>query len=275
MKKNVISQIELVITTKCSLKCKHCAHLIPHYCAFENGPAHADTNEILETIRKLLDVVDKIDIFRVLGGEPFLHPEMYKIVDELKKSEKLERIEVVTNATIVPSGNNLECLKGENLFVRISNYGENSVKKEKLIECLENIKVKYTIHDCMKNKWGDLGEPFERKRTIQELERIYEKCFSRSIFIILDGKIYLCGRSAHSIKMGFSPADDFCIDILNGNKSSIIKGLNDLNNIRFLKTCDYCDGRRLGERYKEVEPAIQFTNSEIKRLKQNQGGCEI
>jgi hypothetical protein len=178
----------------------------------------------------------------------------------------------VTNGTVVPNGKNLQCLAGgvegiSNLFVRISNYGDISVNKDKLIETLKNIGAQYAIHDCMKNKWGDLGSPNKRNNTIEQLKERFSKCTARKIFLIFDGKIYTCGRAPHLIKMGFSPSDDFCVDLLNSSKKNIRKNIELLQSIQYIKACDYCDSRIMKAGFKEVEPAIQFTMEEIENLK--------
>ena len=263
-----IEQIEIVITTKCTLKCKHCAHLIPYYRFMNEGQyeIHSDLNELLKTIEAFLESIDKVKIFRVLGGEPFWHPDLIQILEPLKATRKIKRLEVVTNATIVPSKEVLQSLITENLFVRISNYGTLSPKQGELIEALVSNDVHYSIHDCLKNKWGDLGEIHKRNRSETDLKEVYSKCTARTIFLIFDGKLYPCGRSPHSIKMGISPADDFCVDLINDSRESIREQIKSLKTLKYMKACDHCDGRRCGQNYKEIEPAIQFNSEEMKQF---------
>ena len=63
--------------------------------------------------------IDKIFEFRVLGGEPFVNKEMYKVVNKLTTFTKVDKIIIYTNATIVPKGENLTCLMNEKVLVDI------------------------------------------------------------------------------------------------------------------------------------------------------------
>ena len=58
-----------------------------------------------------MECVDKIYEFRVLGGDPFMNKDMYKVVNKLANYDKTEKVIVYTNGRIVPKGPNLECLK--------------------------------------------------------------------------------------------------------------------------------------------------------------------
>jgi organic radical activating enzyme len=266
--------VELVITTKCSLRCKHCAHLIPYYLAWNNGrdEKNLNTAELLKTIDHFFNAVDQVGVFRVLGGEPLLHPEMHIIVEKLKTIDKYQRLEVVTNGTIVPKGANLACLipqKGKDTtipVVRISNYGANSTRKEELLQCLESNSICYTIHDCMKNKWGDLGSPFSRvERNEKELYECYAKCTAKTIQLIFENKLFVCGRQPHLIKMGFSSQEDFFVD-LESSAHSIRGRIKRLKSLKFLEACHFCNSRRAGGNFLEVEPAQQLSPQEAMEL---------
>ena len=51
-----------------------------------------------------MSCINKIHEFRVIGGDPFMHKEMHKVVDRLKKYDQVEKIVIYTNATIIPKG---------------------------------------------------------------------------------------------------------------------------------------------------------------------------
>ena len=60
---------------------------------------------------------------RVLGGEPFLNKDLDKIINKLLKSNKIQRIEVVTNGTIIPNNKELlNILSNSRVNISISKY---------------------------------------------------------------------------------------------------------------------------------------------------------
>ena len=61
------------------------------------------------------------DRLRLLGGEPFVSKQLYRYVQHFVDQDKIEFIHIFSNGTIVPTGENLECLKHPKVFVNISN----------------------------------------------------------------------------------------------------------------------------------------------------------
>ena len=69
----------------------------------------------------------------------------YKVVDQLKKYEKVKKIIVYTNALIIPKGANLDCLKHKKVVVDITNYGEGlSTKHDEIIKILKENEILYS-----------------------------------------------------------------------------------------------------------------------------------
>ena len=88
----------LVITDKCTLRCEHCFE--------EAGP---ENNTFLDAYRVDELAGESIDVFkgylepkliRITGGDPFLHPELYNIIEAFSKrkdSLNYDSVEVETN----------------------------------------------------------------------------------------------------------------------------------------------------------------------------------
>ena len=89
--------VEVPITTKCSLRCKECANLIQYY---QNGEFF-DYKKIINDIHKLSQVSERIEMLRILGGEPLLHPDLKNIIEEILKNKNIRNIQIVTNGTMI------------------------------------------------------------------------------------------------------------------------------------------------------------------------------
>ena len=68
--------LEIPITTKCSLRCKGCSNLIPCY----KKQSDYDINILVKSIKMFLECINNIVYVRVLGGEPFLSRNLYRVI---------------------------------------------------------------------------------------------------------------------------------------------------------------------------------------------------
>lgn len=82
-----IYQIEMVVTTKCSLRCKDCSNLMQYY----KSPYHVDIKKNLKALKNLLDNVDEIGTLTFLGGEPLLYPDLVELLGGVLIAPRLER----------------------------------------------------------------------------------------------------------------------------------------------------------------------------------------
>ena len=65
-KKFDVSNVDIVITERCSLKCKSCANLMQYY----HRPENSDRDLLFKSIDKLMKCIDSLYEFRILGGDP-------------------------------------------------------------------------------------------------------------------------------------------------------------------------------------------------------------
>lgn len=241
--------LEIPITTKCSLKCKHCSNLIPCY---KKGDDY-DINIIIDSIKSFLKCIKNIVYIRVLGGEPFLSKNLYRTIKLLLKSKKIQRIEIVTNGTIIPTDKKiLEILKNKRIIVCISRYP--IVNYKKLTKVLEENNIKYRV-DKM-DYWMNYGNTKKRNKTEKELIKQYAAC-NHICKSLVNGQLHLCPRSSHGTDLGIikNNQEDY-LDLLDKNISTKEKRrkLNELLKKKYIIACDYCDyGTRKSHKIKVAE----------------------
>lgn len=228
--------LEIPITTKCSLMCKSCANLIPCY----KKRNDYDTDILIKSIRKFLECINNIVYIRLLGGEPFLSKNLHIIIKELLKSDKIQRIEIVTNGTVIPTDKKvINILKNNKIIVSISEYP--IVDYDKLITFLSQNNIKYRI-DKM-NFWMDYGLPSKRNKSKKELIKQFSAC-NNICKSLVNGQIHLCPRSSHGTDLGIikNNEDDY-LNLLDKSLSLEEKKnkLNKLFKKNYIVACDYCD----------------------------------
>ncbi len=240
--KLILKSIDIQITERCSLKCSNCSNLMQYY----KNPKHSEMDLMFESIERFMNSIDEIYEFRILGGDPFMHKELYKVVNKLKLYSKVHKIVVYTNGRIIPKGENLECLKDKRVIVDCTNYGEVSNKHDEIVKVLEANNVSYATF--LTEKWQDCGRilPFQ-DRTEKENEHLFNNCCNSDLISLLHGKLYRCPFSANAVNIKAIPdvKDDF-VDLL--DKSLSIDELRDKIKYltfdkKFLTACSYCNGR--------------------------------
>ena len=74
--KTYLRSLDVMITTKCSLKCESCSNLMQYY----KNPLDSEYEQILNSLDIISKNVDEISEFRVIGGEPFMNKKWAEIV---------------------------------------------------------------------------------------------------------------------------------------------------------------------------------------------------
>ncbi len=235
----IIESISFKITQKCTLKCKDCGALIPYF----NEQHDYNKELIINSIKRLAEAVDAIQTIDLVGGEPFLYNDLLEVCKEVAKIKNVERIQLVTNGTFIPK--DLEKLKKYVTFIRISDYGELSVKKEELAEKCRDIGI--CIEKTEENVlWVDYGEIEKHNRTESELQSIFKNCYhSKNWNTVVNGEYHFCARSGIGSVLGKVPKlkQDY-VDLLDYTLS--IEELRDklknfLEDTKMITACDYCN----------------------------------
>jgi len=251
-----LRSVDLVITERCSLKCRDCSNLMQYY----KRPQNCETQNVLESINGLFAVVDNVHELRVIGGEPFMNNDLHLIVKRLNAEQKVDQIVVYTNSTIIPKGKNLNALKKAKILLFMTDYGSLSPKIEPLKEVLNENGIRYYVSKAQ--SWTDCSKIERNNRTVAENMEIYLRCCAKNYFTLMDGKFYRCPFSAHVDRLKAVPnyhGDHVDIPPMPAMPNDLlqlkekIKGF--IYSKDYLDSCDYCKGRFFGDI--EIVPAIQ------------------
>ena len=138
---STIPFLDIEVGTACTLNCKYCNEFMRDLRA-KGKSKMLNMDMICTDMEKLLSLMDRIITVSIIGGEPFLHPELYRIIDLLETSGKVDDIRITTNATIFPSEKVLESISNSSKTrIYISDYAcVKTPEKTKLIQwCKETV----------------------------------------------------------------------------------------------------------------------------------------
>ena len=235
-----LKYVDIVITEACSMKCESCSNLMQYYLK----PRNSNLELLLRSVDKLMNVTDELYEFRLLGGEPFVNKQIGKIVNRLLDYNNAKNVVIYTNATIIPKGENLDCLKNERVLVDITNYGKLSTKHKQYIELFKANKIKYTTNVPV---WTDSGTINYQKKSEEKLVHMFKNCCVNDILTLLNGKLYRCPFSANVMNLNAIPINKTdLVDLSDENKTlEMIREeiLRLYKNKKYLTACSYCNGR--------------------------------
>ncbi len=228
----VIPRLVVELTPACSLRCKACNNLMYMY----KNPGHLPVEDVLEDINTVVGSVDYVEILELIGGEPFLYPDISEVIDNVILNNSILGMEITTNGTIVPSSDVISSLCSPKTTVRISKY-PNSRNFDKLVNTLEENDVRYEV---LEGEWVDSGGHEKRNRSYEDNRDIYWKCPSAyHCKTLFKGKIFQCARAASLYDLGLDEGDVSYLDIYEARDLK-----HDIKKF-WLKpsdgACDHCD----------------------------------
>lgn len=242
-----VQSVDLMITEKCSMKCRDCSNLMQYY----EHPENADLAQMYEMIDGLCANMDEIYEFRVIGGEPFMHKDLHTVVEYVSKKPNVLKVSIFTNATIVPREHQWQALQHEKVRLFITDYDALSRNIVNLIAELDRRKVAYVAEKA--NNWTNCATLEKHDRTVAENEALFAQCCAKNLATLADGRLYRCPFAANAAKLKAVPdyREDY-LEVANTSRDEIRSFLRDKT---YIKTCDHCNGRSYGD--KVITPGIQ------------------
>jgi organic radical activating enzyme len=249
-----LPKAELVVTQKCSLRCKECAALMPYY----KEPKSVDIRVITKSLDNLFSIAS-IKELSILGGEPFLCKDLDLVLKEVQKHrQKCAEVLVITNGTILPKAKVIEAMKEANVMVEISDYGYLNKKESSIFEEMKRNGIR-----CRKRsmKWFKMQSFVKEPWNDNEMKRIFENCqyYCRQI---MNGKLFYCLFACHAQEIGAIPKtdeNDFNLLSAHLNGQSL---LDYCNRKEPLPACRYCSGWNFSLN-EPIPVALQLEASEV------------
>lgn len=241
-----IPRLVVVLGTKCSLRCRECNNLMPHF----KPQQDLDIKTIINSLEVLTEKVNSILKCELIGGEPFLSNNLKPALEYVIQNAVIDSVEITTNGTILPSEDIIPLLQNTKVLVRISDYGK-LVNKEKILNFLDENHIRYVILDL--GSWVSPGGIEKRNRDEETLCRYYRKCNSGYYCKTLyEDKLFSCARAASLFALDYMKEKEY-VRIDNALKPDDLK---EFILRRFSIACDYCDMTVDDKRYVQVAEQI-------------------
>lgn len=154
--KPVLGYLEFDVSGHCNLRCKGCSH----YSNLQKEPVWGDLSKFREHLVRLREIFDHIEVFRLVGGEPFLNPDVGQFAAAVREAFPDTTLYVVSNGLLIPHVKEeiLDTLRENNAVVNISYYPPTVKMTEKIKEKLDDYKVPYTFSKPIRYFQYEVGE---------------------------------------------------------------------------------------------------------------------
>jgi len=186
-----LSKLDTIITSKCSLRCPHCAGFIP-YCTNQHD---VPIEELCSNFDTIFSVIDYVLEYCLLGGEPLLYKDLSQLIEYIMTNygEKIGKLVLISNGNAVLSEEIVNTLVTYNIKLAISNYTQSVNYTEyyrKLLDTLEKNNIDYSINTEL--VWKDHGYPLNPSNYKGEEVRTHMKTCGHTCPSAYNGKIYYC-----------------------------------------------------------------------------------
>lgn len=231
MEVKTIPRLIITLTTRCNLDCKECLALTFRY----NKHKDFDCDQIIKNLTMILNVVDEISCLELLGGEPFLYKEIYKVLYYAINSSKIGMIQITTNGLVTLNARVINLLQSPRVVVRISDYGLNN-KVNATLHCLKENGVKVMVEKNL--VWIPVGRVLNQEKSTTQLKDEYALCYEGLNCKNLFGdKLFPCTFSSRCYDLNLGPDIEY---LQISNSLSWVELYNFWTNT-YTKACNYCN----------------------------------
>ncbi|MDD6035824.1 MAG: radical SAM protein [Lachnospiraceae bacterium] len=266
MKKLVMERVSCHVTERCNLRCKMCSAFIPKLYELGNVPEY-DMDDIKNSFKTYFNLVERVRMISISGGEPMLHPRLVELLEFLLQYEEAyAKLEIFTNGTLIIPEPVLEVMsKSEKMSLFIDHYGPQiSTKIEEIKALCEKYHVKYKIRiyygeDMHMGGWTDRSFLTEKLCPAKAKEH-FNKCFSSNMFTIFGKYMAFCPMPYIGHNIGAIPESDVLGMSLADDETTLEEKyakLVEISNVDFNPGCAWCNGLGIYENVERFVPGEQ------------------
>lgn len=238
--------ITLVINQRCSLKCKCCTSYMNEYPLTERKDVPLE--RICDDIDKFFAAMDSIGTVTVMGGEPFMHPDLSKIIRKLLTKKNFGLVSIATSGTYPIKPEQLKGLEDKRVNVSFSNYEHAITEKQKEmmyrnIEMIKNAGISYTVGVTIP-EWSVPSTLYDLGNTEEQMIAKKAKCVQPPRCMqVKNGKLHPCdfGTAVYSLKIAEHESDYVDVEHA-GSTEELKEQIRRFIDQPYYRVCGYCKG---------------------------------
>lgn len=236
-------RIHFIVNNFCNLKCTHCFMYMNSY------PPGRKRNVELEKMKRdiqiLFEAVDSFGVVNIFGGEPFLHPDLSRIVEEIRKNKSFGSIIINTNGLAKIKEEQLEGLDDKRIRLAFSNYMK-SISENQIEQFNDNVALvkKHNITVGIQNElptWNISSTLCKNECSKEDMKRYKDRCGVKFLYVH-NGKIFPCAMCLSINDMEIADYKTDYIDIETCKDAREVRSkMIEMINRDYYCTCQHCD----------------------------------
>ena len=186
-----VEAFELHVVEHCNLRCAHCCNMSPYLA--ERTLSVGDVEAMCRTMAEHLAV----DVFKIMGGEPLLHPDITGVLHAIRRARISETIRLFTNGLLLHAMD--DAFWGALDELTISSYASAPVKPAHLDAARARARAAGVVLNV--KPVAEFSEVMraEREGDDAAVRRTYEGCWLRHrCMVVRDGRFFMCTRAAYA-----------------------------------------------------------------------------
>lgn len=181
----ILPYLEYHVSDFCNLKCKGCGHFSNRV----NEKKFPNEDEFRVALAGLKRKFKNIKSFRLMGGEPFINPNLREFIYEAKNHFPYTDLSVVTNGLLLPQIGDevIEAIRDCGVIVDISQYPPTRNQIENIINFVEKNQIEIVL--------GEEKTKFMRQfcpHMNSDVEGAYKGCISKGCHFLRGKRLYPC-----------------------------------------------------------------------------------
>jgi pyruvate-formate lyase-activating enzyme len=230
------------INQKCSLACTHCGQYMNSFptAARRNIPVE----RVLADVDLFMSAVDAVGMVSVIGGEPFLHPHLERIVDHILTKPNFGVLGITTNGICGMPPERLARLRSPRIRIIFSDYGASLDDERRALFAhnVSNVAAAGIDHTGGTPIWSMPPTLRRQELDATRVQQMKAGCHSLSTCkTIQNGRYYPCTTTTnvHCLEVADHPGDYVGLDghlSANELRSRILE----VDDRAYYESCRYC-----------------------------------
>lgn len=181
-----VSSLEVPAVQHCNLRCSACDHAAPLL-----PESFVSADRLKDDLEKLSQHL-RVGEFRIVGGEPLLHPDLGGLIEVVRQSKISHRIVLVTNGVLIHTLDPVLWKSLDRLWVSFYPGIRTGMSQAEIRQRCKDYRVRFTpliidhFEQLLLNEYNDDEEL---------VRRIFQKCHRARrwrCYTILDGYFFRC-----------------------------------------------------------------------------------
>lgn len=229
-----------IVGQRCTLKCVHCCEAIPRL----REHAFVDHDIVVSDVAAMAKASRFLNFVELIGGEPFLHPQIGQILASLLAVENIGYVKVFTNGTVVPSDSLCDILTNPRLMLQMSNYAHQvSGTLLRNIQAtrrkLADRGVRYIFTPVP--EWQDFSSFDLHHPDDAVLPTVFRACPLRNCHRLYKGVLYRCPHQYAGVQLGRLDALPVeTVQIAAKTPKELASALTAFEDVSYIDACRYC-----------------------------------